>query len=1265
MNILPGSIIQGSRWPEPVEVNHVEDLGDFIRIVGATVNTRYHIDQVLPKSELEQTKSGEIKPLFTANPRHVFLALETHRYRYASLYDPLLAMNTSKIDPLPHQIEAVYSYVLRLPRIRFLIADDPGAGKTIMAGLVIKELKLRHLVKRTLIVTPGHLKDQWRREMKDRFEEIFIVVDRGFLGSFYGQNVWMREQQIITSIDFAKQEDILTGLASVHFDLIIVDEAHKMSAFRYGEKLDKTIRYRLGERLSEICTHLLFLTATPHRGDPENFRLFLDLLEPGFFATTDMVSESIQQQENPLFIRRIKEDLKDFEGKPLFLPRYVETISFNLGVESYAEKDLYNRLSRYVNEQYNKALTKDKRRNVAFALVILQRRLASSTYALLKSLERRKRRLEEMLHSAEQKAHDDGTGYEFDEVEDMSEEERWKLEEIWETLSVAENRQELEEEIRTLTGLIDQARSIVNVDPPVEAKLRHLKAALFDLNNKYPGSKILIFTESRDTLEYLEKNMRYWNYSVCTIHGGMGLEERIKAEAVFKNEAQILVATEAAGEGINLQFCNLMINYDLPWNPNRLEQRMGRIHRYGQNKEVFIFNLVASDTREGRVLTALFKKLEQIRSELGSDKVFDVLGDVIQGKNLSQMLMEAAASARNIEEILEEIEIKVDPEYIARVREDLAESLATRFIDYTRIHEMADQAREHRLIPEYTEAFFKRAMETLGGKWQTKKVSDYPSGSFLSIDNVPVALRHIGDEEAFKKQFSPLLRRYPLVTFDKDASMRVSHAELVTFGDPLFEALLTWVERNLDIALKEGAVFTDPDGQMDGVLLFYQGEIRDGQNDIAGTRLFALFTDGRTGSIQPVNPAILWDLQEGIPTLTHSPSPKALGEGKTPRSTQEIIEMARELRKKATIAEDALWHILRNRQLLGRKFRRQHSIGQFIADFFCDDARLVVEVNGAIHQENSQQERDRAREQVLQQYGFYVLRFANAQVLETPEEVIKEIADYVQDHSFEQPNTPSLPQPRERGLGCEGNLESLKRQAWSILLSGMEEYRQSLLNERQRQAAIKEKYGLKSLETLILKLDGDLITLYDRRDRGEHVDLVIRNKEEQKQHYEKSSSDLQRDLERERNLTISMPQFLAAVRVIPAANMDEMVSDPEIELLAMNRVMDYERTKDRIPEDVSKENLGFDIRSIEKNGERRYIEVKGRAGSGSVALTQNEWFKAQRFEDEYFLYVVLNAKTSCDLYCIQNPATILQPDEQMEVRYLVSADDIKSKGEHV
>src|SRR2546422_3927032 len=441
-NIKPGTVITGPKWPEPVEVKKIDSDGSYVHIVGATLTGR-HVDQLIPIEELSDVSIKAVETDFRSDPANVFLALETKRYRFASLYDPLLAMNTSKVDPLPHQIDAVYGYILKLPRIRFLIADDPGAGKTIMAGLILKELKLRRLAKRILIVVPGHLKDQWRRELKDRFEETFVVIDRGLLGAHYAENVWERENQIITSMDFAKREEILPSLGSAHFDLIVVDEAHKMSAYRYNGKITKTNRYRLGEVLSKSADpHLLFLTATPHKGDPENFRLFMDLLEPGFFATAEMLQESIRNQDNPLFIRRMKEDLKDFEGRPLFLPRYVKTIAFKLSDE---EKTLYNDVSRYVKEQYNRALRSDKRRNVAFALVILQRRLASSTFAILKSLERRKQRLEDLIKGAQRPGPPSGD-FDFDDVEEMSEEERWKAEALWETLSVAENRYELEEE---------------------------------------------------------------------------------------------------------------------------------------------------------------------------------------------------------------------------------------------------------------------------------------------------------------------------------------------------------------------------------------------------------------------------------------------------------------------------------------------------------------------------------------------------------------------------------------------------------------------------------------------------------------------------------------------------------------------------------------------------------------------------------------------------------------------------------------------------
>jgi len=582
-------------------------------------------------------------------------------------------------------------------------------------------------------------------------------------------------------------------------------------------------------------------------------------------------------------------------------------------------------------------------------------------------------------------------------------------------------------------------------------------------------------------------------------------------EGVFKNEAQVMVATEAAGEGINLQFCHLMINYDIPWNPNRLEQRMGRIHRYGQTKEVYVFNLVAKDTREGRVLTRLFEKLREIERALGSDKVFDVLGDIFYGKDLAQLMVEAAASARDIDEILAELDVRVDEEYLTQVRERLGESLATRYIDYTRIREMADQAKEHRLIPEYTEAFFKKALEAVGGEWRER------ADGFLAVDRLPTALRRIGEEEDFKKQYGPLQRRYPMITFDKETAFRHPRAEFVSFGHPLFEAVLAWVERDLAASLQRGAVFTDPDGRLDGVVLFYEGEVQDGLGQVAGRRLFALYADRGTGEVRPVNPAMLWDLAEG-------------GE------------------------------------------------------------------------------------------------------------------------------PPDGPPP---------DMETLKRQAMGVLVPALERYRDELQAERERRARIKERYGVQSLEHLILRLDGDLIRLYARREQGENVDLAIRNKEEQKRGYEEALENLRQTLEKERSLTMGMPRFVGAVRVVPArAEEATMSEDPAVEQVGMEMAMAYERQSGREPEDVSAENLGFDIRSTDPaTGERRYIEVKARARVGPVALTQNEWFKAERFGSDYYLYVILNAAAQPELYIIRDPAATLQPEERVEVRYLVGVADITTKGE--
>lgn len=914
-----------------------------MHIVGATTLSREHIDQIIPIEKFSKILIERMDSPFSIEPWKVFLALETIRYRFASIYDPLLAMNTSKVDPLPHQIEAVYGYVLKLPRIRFLIADDPGAGKTIMAGLIIKELKLRHIIKRILIVAPGHLKDQWQRELSDRFEEKFVRIDREILDALYGENVWMRENQIITSIDFAKREEVIPFISAAHFDLIVVDEAHKMSAYHYGDKTERTERYKLGEALSRISEHLLFLTATPHKGDPENFRLFLDLLEPGFFATNEMRHESIRNKDNPLFIRRVKEDLKDFEGKPLFLPRYVKTIVFNLGINSPKEKELYNVLSEYVNTQYNVALTKDKKRNVAFALVILQRRLASSTYALHESLVRRKKKLQDILEGVQEK-------------------------------------------------------------------------------------KILIFTESRDTLEYLEKKTREWGYLTNTIHGGMKLEDRIKAESVFKNETQVLVATEAAGEGINLQFCHLMLNYDIPWNPNRLEQRMGRIHRYGQHEEVYVFNLVAEDTREGMVVNKVFQKIEEIKRAMGDDKVFDVISEVLYNKSLSQLLMEAAANARKIDDILKDLDITIDEDYIAKVKENLGDNLATRYIDYTRIKEMAQKAREYRLIPEYTENFFKKAFVRAEGKIKER------NDGFLSIESIPYEIRRVTEQDNFRKSFGGLLKKYPKVTFDKEIAFKNPDAEFFSFGHPLFEAVMIWIENNFSDVLLNGATFSDPDGKMNGYILFYEGEVNDGKGEVAGKRLFGFFNDGI--EIKSISPGIIWELAE-------------------------------------------------------------------------------------------------------------------------------------------------------------------------------------------------------------------------------------EEKEERKNEYEKALIVLKDEIQKEKSLTMSMPRFIGIIRVIPSDRIEKaMQRDDEIERIGMEVAMEYERRNGRVPEDVADENLGFDIRSIDASGKLRYIEVKARAETGAVALTQPEWFKALRFKDDYYLYTVMNAGGNPRLYFIQNPSETLEHEEKVEVvRFIVPFKEIIEKGE--
>jgi superfamily II DNA or RNA helicase len=770
----PGVILEGDIWPEPVRVLECRKLDGAFMIRAEGRSGRLY-SGILRQAELDRLRRiSEAAVDFKGDAEAFFLAMEARRIRFAHQFDPLYALSVSQVDPLPHQIDAVYHHILRQPRVRFLLADDPGAGKTIMAGLVLKELKYRGLVERTLIIVPGHLRDQWLREMKERFAESFVAVDRAVMNANWGRNIWAEEPQIIASMDFMKQDDVLASIDGTRWDLVIVDEAHKMAAYRFGQQLSKTERYRLGEALSRNSHFLLFLTATPHRGDPENFRLLLDLLEPGLFASTEMLERSVRDRDNPLFLRRLKEDLKTFDGVPLFPPRHVRTVAYRLGE---GEMRLYDRLTAYVQDHYNRALQKDQR-NVAFAMLILQRRLASSVRAARVSLERRRRRLEELLELGEWLAERG----ELDEeaLEDAPEAERLQLEqELVERLTAAQTREELQHEIYLLGQLIALAKEVERQG--TERKLLELRRLMDAEGIWHSGEKLLIFTESRDTLEYLVENLRSWGLSVQPLHGGMNLDERIRAEHVFRDSAQVMVSTEAGGEGINLQFCSLMVNYDIPWNPNRLEQRLGRVHRYGQRKEVHIYNLVAVNTAEGKVLAAVLDKLERIRAAYGSDRVFDVIGEILAGVSLKDLIVDAIAKRRSLDEIIASIERVTDEEAIRRLQEAALVSLATRHIDLRGILGDQERARENRLVPEYVEAFFQRACRFLGIPLERRQ-----DGAWR-IERVPYEIRNVPRE--FKLRYGEVYSEYRRFTFDKAKAQREG-AEFVAPGHPLLEAVI-------------------------------------------------------------------------------------------------------------------------------------------------------------------------------------------------------------------------------------------------------------------------------------------------------------------------------------------------------------------------------------------------------------------------------------------------------------------------------------------
>jgi superfamily II DNA or RNA helicase len=1128
-----GVVIRGPSLPEPIEVLVVTMLGDMVKIQGAGKRTNQIHQRVLPPSQIADLEAAPEKEPFDGDPARFRIGIEAARLGLAYEYDPYFALSIARVDPLPHQLEAVYDYFLKLPRIRFLLADDPGAGKTIMAGLLIKELKIRGLAKRTLIVAPANLCFQWQREMRDRFRENFEVIRSDVLRANYGQNPWQDKNQVVTSVSWVSRvDDAKDSLLRSRWDLIIVDEAHKMAAYSADKK---TLAYRLGESLSRMTDHFLLMTATPHKGDPENFCLFLELLDRDIYGSVKSLEEAMRRNEAPFYLRRTKEALVSFpdpetgESHKLFTKRDVRTSSFNLDGE---EAEFYESLTHYVEDQSSKAAEEDtaKSRALTFTMAMLQRRFASSVYAVRRSLERMRDKRQKILANPEAYKKEQIERRLPDDYEDLPEDERLEIEAELESVVGNIDPEALRDDIACLTKLIQQARALEKRE--VESKMTKLKKVLSE-NRIFddPKMKLLIFTEHKDTLDYLAGDgkedrplgkLREWGLKVTQIHGGMKIGDRdtvgsrIYAEREFREDAQVLVATEAAGEGINLQFCWLMVNYDIPWNPVRLEQRMGRIHRYGQEHDCLIFNFVATNTREGRVLSKLLERLLEIRSELGTDQVFDVVGEVFPSNQLEKLFRELYARRMNLPDIEARIVRDVDVDRFRKITSSTLEGLAKRSLNLNALVGKSAEARERRLVPEVIEDFF-----AIAGP--IANVNPKPAPGFPHVYRVGRLSRPIlAVGERLEPRFGRLGREYQRIVFDKTLLAADATLEWVTPGHPLFEAVREDAAEKVRDDLARGAVFFDLQATEPGRVDVFAASVKDGRGNTVSRRLFLVHCDAHA-------------------TLT--------------------------IRQPTYFAE------------------------------------LAVSPSGT-------------------------------------------------------------------GVPDDANLPTRSQAEEFLVESALKPFLAEVGEGRMREVDTVRRHLEISLADLIDRSNLTLADLMNRRIQGENVPGLEGNIAQAETHLDELNSRLENrreELAMEKQLAIGDIEHLGRAWVLPhpqrtAATFAGMVRDEEIELIAVAKAIEYEQARGWVIEDVQKDNRGFDLisRKPHPHDEKtftdvRFIEVKGRAGVGEVALSSNEYKTAERLKRDYWLYVVFNCASQPELHPIQNPALMGWTPVQQVAHYHVSA----------
>ena len=1112
----PGQIVKNLIPSEPVTLNHIQPLGTMVSLKYTGVNSKRANTKVITVAEFEQlevlAKEGTFN--FEGDPVQFALFAEAERINSAYQFDPLFAVNCSIVDPLPHQVEAVYKFLLPLPKIRFLLADDTGAGKTIMTGLLIKEMMMRGLVERILIITPGGLTKQWQEdELAVKFNIPFTLVNRSLFSS--DPNIFHTAPRIVTSIDFISRDDVLNVAGNSHWDLIVIDECHKLSAYDYGNRQYLSQRYKAAQLLSQQCEHILLLTATPHRGRTDTFKKLLQILDEDIFATDEIASTRIKELEhngiNKFFIRRLKEDMKDWQGKPLYKDRYTKTIAYQLTPE---EKQLYDAVTNYLTKKKEEA-SESKNIHVSLALTVMQRRLVSSIFAIKNTLERRWLALQGIVDEINknptlwgQRHKLDGFDVEnIEDFEELEDDERDALENIlsdprkFKLFTTAKSLQEIQLEAIEVKKLFELATTLYNRKQE-EKKFQELQVLLRSNGVLEHGEKLVIFTEHKDTLTYLEERLsKSGGYGVVTIHGGKSVDERRQAQWAFAGpDTQILIATDAAGEGINLQFCRLLINWDIPWNPNRLEQRMGRIHRYGQKQDVLVFNMVASNTREGKVLERLLTKLDIIREGMGDDRVYDVIQDVLENVNLDAIINSVFNGK---ETALDEFLAQNDEQLTLKFKEkiqDQKNKLAHSHVDFRDARILKENSDEKRLQPIYIRLFFEKAFRQLGGEFTELRTSIY------RIDKLPEEIAH-GLRVDYNIVADSL--RQIQFCFDKDIFLDYQNVgdlgkvHYINPGNAVFDSLVKVVRTKYREAMLKGTILVSPDDSESYFAFFVKTQIVDNreskrEDSIADERLLMVRHSASDGTFGLTSPAKFIDLHPPAAFAKPIAPPPVL-------STDEVVQWSFE-------------HI---------------TLQQF------EDTRNHVQQDAA----------DRK----------YYLETAFTTV-------IMDLQRQIQDWQ-------------------------------SKLLLGDTRVQDKILRKQDR----------------ITEL------IHKKQTRLESLELMVQ-------------------------LSPKAPEVLGCAYVVPLTQVEYvghygMSRDDEAEAVAMQVAMDYEVEAGWVPTDVSANNEGYDIRSVNPQELKRYVEVKGRSGpDGSVMLSENEMNRLAQLGEAAWLYIITSCKSTPELHRIQNPA---------------------------